>query len=61
MMTENVPSTRKFFDGVTHLKVHVNFDIPLFEIHIYGDDLNEWLNMLEFYYSIQKKIDDEKK
>jgi hypothetical protein len=42
---------------VTPFKVQVNFDIPLFEGQIDADALEKWLNLLEGYYSIQKKID----
>ena len=49
-------STRNHFVGVTPFKVQVNFDIPLFEGHIDVDALEKWLNLLEGYYFIQKKI-----
>jgi hypothetical protein len=47
-------STRNHFGGVTPLKVHVNFDIPLFEDKIDANDLEKWLNWLEGYYSVKK-------
>jgi hypothetical protein len=31
----------------TPFKVHVNFDIPLFEGLIYVDVVDKWLNLLE--------------
>jgi hypothetical protein len=45
---------------VTPFKVQVKFDIPLFEGHIDAYDLEKWLNILEGYYSVQKKFDIEK-
>jgi hypothetical protein len=53
------PSTSNHFGGVTPFKVYFNFDIPLFEGHIDADYLEKWLNMLEGYYFVQKKIDTE--
>jgi hypothetical protein len=44
------------FGGVTPFKVQVNFDIPLFEGQIDAYALEKWLNLLEGYYSVQKKI-----
>jgi hypothetical protein len=41
------------FEGVAHFKVQDNFYIPLFEGHIEEDSLENWLNLLEAYYSIQ--------
>jgi hypothetical protein len=52
-------STGKHFGGAMPFKLQVNFDIPLFEVQIDADALEKWLNMLEGYYSIQKKIDKE--
>jgi hypothetical protein len=51
--------TRNRFGGATPFKVQVNFYIPLFEGQIDADALEKWFNMLEGYYSIQKKIDSE--
>jgi hypothetical protein len=50
------PSTSNHFGGATPFKVQVNFDIPLFEGQIDAYALEKWLNLLEGYYSIQKKI-----
>jgi hypothetical protein len=44
---------------VTPFKVQDNFDIPLFEGQIDVDALEKWLNLLEGYYSVQKKFDNE--
>jgi hypothetical protein len=41
-------------------KVKLNFDIPLFEVQIDVDAIEKWLNLLEGYYSVQKKINSEK-
>jgi hypothetical protein len=46
---------------VTPFKVQVNFDIPLFEGQIDADALEKWLNLLEGYYSVQKKFPTSKK
>jgi hypothetical protein len=59
MATTEEYSTSNHFASVTPFKVQVNFDIPLFEGQIDADALEKWLNMLEGYYSIQKKFDSE--
>jgi hypothetical protein len=38
--------------GTSLLKVHINFDIPIFEGRIDADDVDKWLNLLEGYFSI---------
>jgi hypothetical protein len=38
--------------GATHFKVHINFDIPIFEGHIEADAVDKWLNLLEGYFSV---------
>jgi hypothetical protein len=38
-------------DHATPFKVHVNFDIPLFEGLIDVDVVDKWLNLLEGYFS----------
>jgi hypothetical protein len=53
-------STSSHFGGVTPFKIHVNFDIPLFEAQIDPHALEKWLNMLEGYYFVQKTFDIEK-
>jgi hypothetical protein len=52
--------TRIHFSSATPFKVQFNFDIPLFEGHKDAYALEKWLNMLEGYYSIQKKNNSEK-
>jgi hypothetical protein len=53
-------STSSHSASATPFKVQVNFDIPLFEGQIDVDSLEKWLNLLEGYYSVRKKIDSEK-
>jgi hypothetical protein len=43
----------------TPFKVQVNFDIPLFEGLIDGDDVDKWLNLLEGYFSVHNFSDRE--
>jgi hypothetical protein len=44
----------------TPFKVHVNFDIPLFEGLIDADVVDQWLNLLEGYFSVNNFSDREK-
>jgi hypothetical protein len=44
----------------TPFKVHVNFDIPLFEGLIDSDVVDKWLNLLEGYFSVHNFFDREK-
>jgi hypothetical protein len=60
MTVAEASSTSSHFRGATPFKVQVNFDIPLFEGQIDADALENWLNMLEGYYSIKKISDSEK-
>jgi hypothetical protein len=53
-------STSSHFGGAMPFKVQVNFDIPLFEGRIDAYALEKWLNLLEGYYSVQKKFNSEK-
>ena len=43
----------------TPFKVHVNFDIPLFEGLIDVDVVDKWLNLLEGYFSAHNFFDRE--
>ena len=52
------PSSR--FGDATPFKVQVNFDIPLFEGKIDADALDNWLSVLERYFSIHNFFDREK-
>jgi hypothetical protein len=60
MAATEASSTSNHFASVTPFKVQVNFDIPLFEAKIDVDALEKWLNLLEGYYFVQKKFDNEK-
>jgi hypothetical protein len=53
-------STNNHFRGEISFKVQVNFDIPLFEGHIYVDALEKLLNLLEGYFSVHNFSNDEK-
>jgi hypothetical protein len=46
--------------GTTPFKVHVNFDIPIFDGQIDADVVDRWLNLLEGYFSIHDFFDQEK-
>ena len=54
------PSTSSRFGDATPFKVQVNFDIPLFEGNINADSLDNWLNVLEGYFSVHNFSDREK-
>ena len=45
---------------VTSFKVHVNFDIPLFEELIDADVVDKWLNLLEGYFLVHNFFDRKK-
>jgi hypothetical protein len=47
-------------DHATPFKVHVNFDIPLFEGLIDADVVDKWLNLLEGYFLVHNFFDREK-
>lgn len=55
----NVSSLSGHSRGVIPFKVQVNFEIPIFEIHIYVDALGKWLNLLEEYFSLHNFSDRE--
>jgi len=42
--------------GVTPFKVHIKFDIPIFEGHIDADVANKWLNLLEGYFFVHNLL-----
>jgi hypothetical protein len=44
----------------TPFKVHVNFDIPLFEGLIDENVVDKWLNLIEGYFSVHNFFDREK-
>ena len=53
-------STSSRFGDATPFKVQVNFDIFLFEGNIDADALDNWLNVLEGYFSVHNLFDKEK-
>jgi hypothetical protein len=59
-MVVKASSKSNLFGGATPFKIQVSFDIPIFEGHKDVDTLEKWLNILEGYYSVQKKFDGEK-
>ena len=46
--------------GATPFKIHVNFDIPMFEGQIDADVVDRWLNLLEWYFLVHEFSDREK-
>jgi hypothetical protein len=59
MVATEESSTSNHFASATPFKVQFNFDIPLFEGQIDANALEKWFNLLEGYYSVQKKFDSE--
>ena len=57
--TASASSTSNQFGDATPFKIQVNFDIPLFEGNIDADALDNWLNVLEGYFSIHNFFDRE--
>jgi hypothetical protein len=53
-------SSRGHFGGTSPFKVHVNFDIHVFEGQIDAEALDKWLNLLEGYFSVHKFSSKEK-
>jgi hypothetical protein len=51
-MASSASSSSDHFGGTSPFKVHVNFYIPIFEVHIDAYALDKWLNLLEGYFSI---------
>ena len=43
--------------GASPFKVHINFDIPIFEGHIDANGVDKWLNLLEGYFFVQNFSD----
>jgi hypothetical protein len=50
-------SSNKHFGSTSLFKVHVTFDIPIFEGQIDANSLDKWLNLLEGYFSIHNFFD----
>ena len=55
--TGDGPSLNK---GVFPFKVQINFDIPIFEVHIDIDSIDKWLNLLEQYFFVHNFSNREK-
>ena len=49
-----------WFGDANPFKVQFNFDIPLFEGYIYAYSLDNWLNVIEEYFSVHNFFDREK-
>jgi hypothetical protein len=58
--TMKEPSMKSHFGCATPFKVHINFDIPLFEGYIDVDALEKWLSLLKGYFSVQIFSNNEK-
>ena len=58
--TASASSTSSRFGDATPFKVQFNFDIPLFEGNIDVDAMDNWLNVLEGYFSVHNFFDKEK-
>ena len=52
-------SMSSWFGDATPFKVQVNFDIPLFEKQIVADSIDNWMNVLEGYFSVHNFSDRE--
>ena len=57
MPTDNAYSSSGHFGGAASFKVHVNFDISIFEGQIYVDVVDKWLNLLECYFLVHSFSD----
>ena len=55
----NAPSTSSRFGDASPFKVQFKFYIPLFEGNIDADALDNWLNVLEGYFSVHNFFDGE--
>ena len=58
--TPSASSKSSRFGDTTPFKIQVNFDIPLFEGKVDADALDNWLNVLEGYFSFHIFFDREK-
>jgi hypothetical protein len=45
--------------GVAPFKVRINFDIPIFEVHIDANSIDKWLNILEGYFFVHNFLNRE--
>ena len=53
-------SSSGHFGGTSPFKLHINFDIPIFEGQIDAEALEKWLTLLEGYFSVHNFFDKEK-
>ena len=58
--TASASSTISQFGDATPFKVQVKFDIPFFKGQIDANALDNWLNVIEGYFSVHKFFDREK-
>jgi hypothetical protein len=58
--TGGASASNNHFGGATTFKVHLNFDIPIFDGQIDADAVDRWLNLLEGYFSVHDLSDREK-
>ena len=54
--TSDISSSR---GGVSPFKVHIKFDIPIFEGHIDTNAVDKWLNLLEGYFFVHNFLNRE--
>ena len=59
--TSGASTSSSHSGGTTPFKVQVKFDIPIFEGQIDANTIDEWLNLLEGYFSIDDFSSREKK
>ena len=52
-------STRPNFDKMSPFKVQMNLDTPNLEGKIDGESINNWVQQLESYYSVNKLFEEE--
>jgi hypothetical protein len=59
LIVTGTSSSNNHFGSTSRFKVHVNFDIPVFEGQIDADALDKCLNMLEGYLYVHHFFDRE--
>ena len=60
MPTYDASSSNNHSRGTNSFKIHVNFEIPIFEGQIDVDAIDRWLNLLEGYFSVHDFSNQEK-
>jgi len=53
-------ASNSYSGNATPFKVHVNFEIPIFEGQIDGDSVDKWLNLLDGYFFVHEFLSQEK-